>query len=286
MMEQDGKEKSDNISQILDHIQKLPSLPSLVIEILENFDNEKLDVATLAHKIACDQAIVARVMRVANSPFFGLSGQIGSIPEAISVLGFNNLRGLVMAASIINAFPQSGKDFDWTTFWQHSIAAAACGKVLARHIGLNPETAFTAGLLHDIGKLVMGVYFPQAFIQVNEYNDCSTYEALRAEQAAVGMDHAELGGEIAKRWCFPTEIREAIELHHVSDLQQGETLADVVYIANLFSHALDDGHIREEKAALLASETWARLGLEADKLDALAAEAQCLYEGAVTLVGG
>jgi putative nucleotidyltransferase with HDIG domain len=285
-MKRDEEENTGNVNNVLDHIQKLPSLPSLVMEILENFNNEKVEVAVLANKISRDQAIVARVLRVANSPFFGLSGQIGSISEAISVLGFNNLRGLVMAASIINAFPHTGK-FDWAAFWRHSIGAAVCAKSLAKRVGLNPETAFTAGLLHDIGKLVMGVYFPQVFEQAHEFDDGSSVESLQAERAALGLDHAALGGEVAKRWNFPQAIREAVELHHTEAIAvTGKTLTDVIYVANLFSHALEDGHIQEAKAAHLASEAWARLGLESDKLEVLAEEVQRLYDGAVMLISG
>jgi putative nucleotidyltransferase with HDIG domain len=240
----------------------------------------------MANKIARDQAIVARVMRVANSSFFGLSGQISSIFEAVSVLGFNNLRGLVMAAGIINALPRPEQGFDWTVFWRHSIRTAVCAKVLAKRVGLSPETAFTTGLLHDIGKLVMGVYFPQAFAQAHESDDESTIEALQAERVALGMDHAALGGEVAKRWHFPPEVREAVELHH-TEARTGveKTLTDVIYIANLFAHALDDGHIREADAAHLATMARLRLELESDKLEALAEESQQLYDGAIMLIG-
>jgi putative nucleotidyltransferase with HDIG domain len=285
-MSEDKQEQTGDVGKVLDRIQKLPSPPTLVMEILENFDNENVDITTLVNKIARDQAIVARVMRVANSPFFGLSGQIGSISEAISVLGINNLRGLVMTAGIINAFPRLETGFDWMAFWRHSIATAVCAKVLARHVGMNPETAFTAGLLHDIGKLVMGVYFPQAFIQLHEVNDGDSMESLQAERAALGFDHAALGGEVAKRWHFPLAIRQAVELHHTT-IKVGEekTLTDVIYMANLFSHALGDGRIREDRAAHLAAQAWARLGLDSDKLEALAGEAQRLYDGAVMLLG-
>lgn len=159
---QDKQGKSGDAGKVLERIQKLPSLPSLVIEILASLNDEHVDVATLANKIARDQAIVARVLRVANSPFFGLSGQTGSIFEAVAVLvycftlGGKNLRGLVTAAAIINALPRTEKGFDWRAFWHHGIVTAVCAKVLARRAGLNPETAFTAGLLHDIGKLMMG----------------------------------------------------------------------------------------------------------------------------------
>lgn len=285
-MSEEKQENPDGTGNVLDHIQKLPSMPSIVMEILDSFDNENVNLTTMANKIACDQGIVARVMRVANSSFFGLSGQISSIFEAVSVLGFNNLRGLVMAAGIINTLPRLEHGFDGMIFWRHSIRTAVCAKVLAKHIGLSPETAFTAGLLHDIGKLVMGVYFPQAFEQAHEFDAGSTIETLQAERTALGMDHAAIGGEVAKRWHFPPEIREAVELHH-TETSAGEerTLTDVIYIANLFAHALDDGHILETSAAYLAVAAKLRLELEGDKLEALAEEAQRLYDGAVMLVG-
>jgi putative nucleotidyltransferase with HDIG domain len=285
-MSEEKQESSDSTGNVLDHIQKLPSMPSIVMEILDSFDNENVNLTTMANKIARDQAIVARVMRVANSSFFGLSGQISSIFEAVSVLGFNNLRGLVMAAGIINTLPHPELSFDWTAFWRHSIRTAVCAKVLAKRVGLSSEAAFTAGLLHDIGKLVMGVYFPQAFAQVHKSDDGSTTETLQAERIALGLDHASISGEVAKRWHFPQEIREAVELHH-TEIRAGveKTLTDVIYIANLFAHALDDGHILESSALHLATAARLRLEIEGDKLEALAEEAQRLYDGAVMLIG-
>lgn len=285
-MREEKQQNTDSISNVLDHIQKLPSMPIVVLELLDNFNNEKVDIATLANKIARDQAIVARVMRVANSSFFGLSGQVSSISEAVSVLGFNNLRGMVLAAGIINTLPHSGHGFDWAVFWHHGIRTAVCAKVLAKHVGLSQETAFTAGLLHDIGKLVMGVYFPQAFVQAHELDAGSSISTLQAEQTALGMDHAAIGGEVAKRWHFPPEIREAVELHH-TEVRAGveKTLTDVIYVANLFAHTLDDGGTQETGKVHLSTTAKLRLGIDGDILETLAEEAQWLYDGAVMLIG-
>ncbi len=270
-----------NISEVLDRIQKLPSLPSIVMEILESINNDDADISLLSMKIANDQAIVARILRVANSPFYGLSGKIDSISRAISILGFNSLRGLVLAASVINLLPNQEKSLDWTTFWRHSIAAAVCAKVLAKHAGLNPETAFTAGLLHDIGKLVIGVYFPWLF----QLDDTGTMASLEREREALGFDHATLGGEVAKRWNFPVTIQQAISLHHThAGVTKERTLTDVVYIANLFAHALDAGHIREDRAEKLAVEAWTRIEFKRELLDNLASEAQQLYDSVIPMV--
>ncbi|OIQ87428.1 ribonuclease Y [mine drainage metagenome] len=281
-----NQDEQTNIRVALDHIQKLPSMPSLMLEIMQSFDDESVDVGSLANKISHDQALVAKVMRVANSAFFGLSGQIGSIPEAASVLGFNNLRGLVTAAAVIGIFPHEEHNFDLTAFWRHNIGTAVCAKVLARHIGLNAEAAFTAGMLHDIGGLVIGVYFPQVAARTVQFVDGGGDESLRIERAALGFDHAVLGGEVAKRWHFPATTQQAIALHHTQAADGTErTLADVVYIANLFSHALNDGHLLENKASRLATAARLRLELKMDTLEVLAVEVQRLYSGAIMLIG-
>lgn len=281
-----SQNENENIGQLLDNIKRLPSLPSLVLEILESFNDEQVDIPTLAGKIGHDQALVARVMRVANSAFFGFSGQIGTISEAIAVLGFNNLRGLVTAAAIINAFPRGGDHFDGSAFWRHSIAAAVCARVLAKRVGLNAETAFTAGVLHDIGRLVIAIHFPQQLAQLGHQEGGSTVASLQAEWAALGFDHAALGGELAKRWNFPPPIRDAIALHHSSPGPgAGKTLPDVIFVANLFAHALDDGSIRADQAAPLAAAAFARLALDGDALPALADEAQRLFDNSILLVG-
>lgn len=276
-------DQQTSLASVLDHAQKLPSLPSLVLEILESFDNERMNVATLANKIANDQALVARVMRVANSAFFGLSGQVGTIFEAISVLGFNNLRGLVTAAAIINATPRNLGQFDLVAFWHHGICTAACAKALAKRLGLNAEIAFTAGVLHDIGKLIIAMEHPAAAQSADEGSD---ERSLEAERNLVGYDHAALGGELAQRWKFPQAICEAIRLHHSpQDASARGVLADVVYVANLFAHALDQGAIREQKFATLSAAAYTRLLLDSAELPALAQSAQKLYAGSIQLVG-
>ncbi|OAJ71773.1 hypothetical protein A7976_09875 [Methylobacillus sp. MM3] len=278
-------DQQTSVASVLDHAQKLPSLPSVVLEILESFDNERMDVSTLAGKIANDQALVARVMRVANSAFFGLSGQVGTIFEAISVLGFNNLRGLVTAAAIINASPKNLGEFDLVVFWRHGICTAACAKVLAKRLGLNPEIAFTAGVLHDIGKLIIVMEYPAA-AKVVAVDEASDESFLEAERNLIGYDHAALGGELAQRWKFPQAIRDAIRLHHSPPDASGRSnLSDVVYIANLFAHALDQGKIREQKFAMLSAEAYDRLTLDQSEWPALAQAAQQLYMGSIQLVG-
>ncbi len=285
MNEQQQELAAPDINVLLDHIQKLPSMPNLVLEILESFNDKNIDVATLSKKITQDQAIVARIMRVANSPFFGLSGQISSISTAISMLGINHLRGLVIAAGIIGAFQGMDKKFDWRAFWQHNIRTAVCAKALAKQVSLNPETAFTAGLLHDIGKLVIGFYYPQIFLQLPALSAGSSVASLQTEQTNIGFDHAALGAEIAKRWHFPLAIQQAISGHHTDSLPENQhSMSGTIYIANLFAHALDQGQIQEDQEKHLLKMAWIYFSLDANKLEALAVDAQQLYDSTVFLM--
>ena len=284
-MSEDKPESIESVELILDSIQKLPSMPSVVMEILDSFSNENLNFSALSIKVSADQAIAARVLRVANSSFFGLSRQIGSISEAISILGVNNLRCLVAGASIINAFPHTENGLDLAEFWHHGIATAVCAKTLAKQVGLNPEIAFTAGLLHDIGKLVMSVYFPTKFARVNNSKSGSTFDSLQAESSAFGLDHAAIGGEVAKRWNFPVEIRDAVALHHAEYVEvERVALADVIYVANLLAHTLKNDGIQVEDSELLTGALNSRLKIGSDKLEAIEEEAQEKYEGALMLV--
>jgi putative nucleotidyltransferase with HDIG domain len=280
-MSLEGQEKLD---ALIRHIHTLPSLPSVIVEIMQSFNNDKIDTSTLARQIESDLGIVAKVLRVANSPFFGLSGQICSIFEAIVVVGFNNLRGLVTSAAVINILPKQLKTFDLQAFWQHSIRTAVCARLLAKPVGIDQEAAFTAGLLHDIGILVIGMHFSEAMEKNGIQFDASTPESLRIEHDVIGMDHATLGGEVAKHWHFPEAIQQAIAQHHTSmQADRKNILVDVLYVANLFSHSLSEETTASDTQLKLEAKE--RLGIDTTELDALGKEADQLYSGALMLIG-
>lgn len=270
------------IENMLGKIQQLPSLPTVVMEIMNTFNNDRADVATLVGHINQDPALTVKVIRVANSSFFGLSRQIGSVQEAVMVIGFGSLRGLVTAAALVNAFPSEGNVFDGRRFWQHSMETGSCAKALARRLGADPEVAFTAGLLHDLGRLVLGVYFYDTFLRVLEYRKNNGVSMLAAEQAVLGLDHAALGAKAAERWCLPPAIQAAIGEHHLDEGRQ-TMLAEIVHIADQLCQARTAGGTPAEEPARFA-ETLSRLGLDAAALDSVAGEMERLNAGARLLL--
>lgn len=274
------------LEHILQKVRQLPSLSLVLKEVLHSFDNENVDVQTLIGKISRDQGLVARILRVANSAFYGHPNRVGSIGEAVVVLGFHNIRSLVMAAGIINQFPSAkDKAFDRIQFWRHAIGAAVCAKVLAARLGQDQEEAFTAGLLHDIGVLVLDAYFHTYFERVLAYcaaNDCALADA---EFVVLGLSHAAIGFEVARQWKFPPSIQYAIRDHHQPDDDAPAALTDLVHLANVLCHALEIGNSGCDLVPPLSEGAWKRLGLAWDEMGAIFRDIERMNAGVNLLVG-
>lgn len=272
------------IEQIVKTVRQVPSPSNVVIEILASFEKENLDTASLVKKIGQDQGLTARVLRVANSPFYGMSSKVGSVGEAMVVLGFHNVRSLVAAAGIINQFPVAeGNSLDRLAFWQHSIGSAVCAQMLAKTTGKDQALAFTAGLLHDVGRLVLDAYFHDESSAIMAYSAAHDVTLSEAEQAQIGFDHALIGYELVKQWKFPLAIQHAIR-DHLQPERDRAVLTDLIHVANVLCHALDFGNAGYKMVPPLSSGSWTRLGLDWDTMPLLLAEIERQYDGAHMLL--
>lgn len=266
-------------------LRSLPSLSGVALEILQSMDDDWIDTGTLTSKIANDIGIASRVMRVANSPFFGSSGQIGSLKEATLLLGFDSVRGLVTSAALIQAFPSDMRGFNVKAFWAHGLQIAVCAKLLAKASHLEPETAFTAGLLHDIGLLVMALIDPEKIQAIQAEEGSMT--ALNLELELFGMQHAQVGGLITTYWHLPAEISAAIRHHHdairASTAMQPD-MQDVIYVASLYAeyHQQEVSFSPYQKEFIEQAEK--RLGLSEQALQALVQDIEQLYEATKLMI--
>jgi len=224
----------------------LPSMPVLLMEALQLL-NGKQDLASLVDKIGLDPAIAIRILRIVNSPFYGMSREIGSLHEAIVLLGFNRIRDILISVCFSKLLPAQHKDFNYHWFWHHSMAVAECSRQLANCTGTNPDLAFTAGLLHDIGCLMIAVLFPDEFSQLVAV---SANFGIEIEQQILGFDHMTIGGKAAQYWNLPQEIQEAIEQHEKHpDPAEAKSLGLLVNAANLLIVATErtDESVSEEE---------------------------------------
>lgn len=247
-------------------INALPTLPSVASELLGAFDDDDADIATLARRIAADQVLAARTLRVANSAFYGLQGKINSIQEAIVVLGFRAVRSLVISAAAVCALStlKSGQEFDIRRFWRHSIGTAVAARhlaQLAQQAGHNPESAFAAGLLHDLGQLVLAVTFPKHYSAVLAWRARNKTLLITAEESVLAFTHADAGRLLAARWKLPEVIAESISLHHKPDETTADSLAGIIHVANALAHGLGLADDPEELVPPVSDLAWGRLNL-------------------------
>ncbi len=247
--------------QLVRQIQELPALPAVVLELLSSIDQEDTDVHVLAQKIELDQALAAKTLRIANSSFYGMQSKVTSIPQAVSVLGFHSIRTLVTACALTGSFAPVGGGFDFSAFWRHSLATAVAARLLAPHLQVNPETAFTAGLLHDLGTLVLATRFPAEHALIRGYRQAHDCQMADAELAVMGIDHAQVGSALAAYWKFPAAIQQAVADHHAIERLDGGGLPLVVHMANAIAHGLDLSGLEDALVPPLSATGWDRFAL-------------------------
>ena len=227
------------IEKMLLSIKKLPPFPAAARKVAELLRNDDYSVGEVANVIKYDQAIAANILKICNSAYFGARQRISSIPEAVIYLGQKQLLRAVETASAGRIFARGnpGYGIKPKDLWRHSVAVALMSQILSRRLANKENPAlYTAALLHDVGKLILGTFVEGSYRRITEVMAERACSFLEAEEEVLGINHAELGGRIAVYWNFPAEIHDAIAFHHRPDLMAaGETtLANLVYLADQF----------------------------------------------------
>ena len=254
-----------SLDDLIKQIEDLPSLPAVVMELLTSVEQEDVDISVLARKVSHDSALTAKTLRLANSSLYGLQIKATTIQQAITFLGFRTTRELITAAALTGCFAQrTCPGFSDQAFWRHSVAVASCAKVLARRLRFNQDYAFTAGLLHDIGQLVLATAQPERYSQVlaqRRQDDC---ELREAEQAVLGLTHVEAGVALARHWQFSDTLCMALAHHHDPAAPGAGLLAAIVHVADAIVHALDLSGSEDELVPHLSTAAWQALGLNGE----------------------
>ena len=249
--------------EIVHGLDDLPALPAAVLELLRSVDEDDVDLAVLAEKVSHDPALTAKTLRLANSSLYGLQVKITTVRQAITYLGFQATRNLIKAVAVTRCFADRGcAGFDHEAFWRHSIASAICAKALARHVRFHQDYAFTAGLLHDIGRLVLVSCFPRHYEAVLAWRASHDSVLLEAERAVLDIDHVEAGLALAEHWRFSDTMRLAIGGHHTPERAGASFLATIVHVADAIAHALDLAQVDDELVPPLSAAAWNQLRLD------------------------
>ena len=257
----------DLISDNLD----LVSLPEVVTKLNQMVDDPGCTAADIGEMISLDAALSARLLKVVNSPFYSFPSQVDTISMAITIIGTRALRDLVLATSVTGHFRSIPGDLvNIDTFWHHSLGCATAARAIADHLKIsNSERFFIAGLLHDIGKLVMFLAQPDLSRQVLELSAQAGTDLASLETSAFGFDHAELGCELLREWRLPDSLYEPVAHHHnlaAAGQYHKETAA--VHLANAIANTIEPVISREDDLPIDTA-VWQMLGLEPEALDGL-----------------
>ncbi|RKZ14903.1 hypothetical protein DRQ50_08275 [bacterium] len=207
------------LERMVAEIDELPSIPETLIEVLRVIDDPDSGASDLAGVVRLDAPLSAKILRLANSPFYSTRSDISDVVRSISVLGYETTRNvaisLTVATSVVSAVARAGGRLDYRELWRHSVTTGAMAKELAR-LGGNPdpEEIFAGGLLHDLGKFILELYAPEAYDQVVHQRQRSRRQLKALEHEAFGFDHVEVGAAFATSWRFPELLVACIGGHH------------------------------------------------------------------------
>ncbi|MBN1866928.1 HDOD domain-containing protein [Candidatus Sumerlaeota bacterium] len=260
-------------------VEDLPTLPQVVARIVDTAGDEKSSAQDLTAVLEGDHAISARVLRFANSPFYGLPSQVDSIRRAVVLIGFDTVKMLALATSVFGVLGSRVQSaFDAQDFWMHSFGAAKAAQILAQRVGPveSPETCFTGGLLHDIGKYVLGLYMGEGYGRICTTARTGGRPLREVEYEQIQTTHAEIGGWIASHWRFPPIVTTMILRQYECGTYRGPHAKEVgiAYLANVLSRLAGFGYASDPKVQPTQGGLANSLGLGTDAVVGIAQELQ------------
>lgn len=235
-----GQKTNREYSDLLEKVQDIPTLPVVAMQVNQLINNPNSSSADIADVLKKDQVLTAKVLRLVNSSYYAIPGGVSDVQRALAFLGFNTLAQLVLSLSVFSVFTTfEDEDFSMNDFWRHALGTAVCSELLAKRIGLpKPEEAFTCGLLHDIGKLVLHQIDPTRLLEIVKETKRREISFVEVEREWDLPGHSFLGEVIATRWGLPQVIRLAIRYHHFdvapmqSILASAKPVIQIVRLAN------------------------------------------------------
>ena len=222
---------------IAESLHQLPALHPVVLRLLESFDKAGVDTQSLVHEIAQDQALVTRVLRLANSSFYGLPSHVDSLNDAVMILGFRTVRAVAVAVSLTDCFSsRKVPGFDTNGFWRHSAAVGMAAREIAAIVKRPTDVAFTAGIVHDIGVIALLWMHPKEMAAVTAACHDNAVPLDVAERELFGIDHCTVGSALARHWGLPVVLVDAIDCHEQPASAEADSMADIVHVANAIVH--------------------------------------------------
>ena len=253
----------------------IPSPPFIYKKLQEVLNSSDSTFEDITQVINVDPGLTTRLLKIVNSPFYGLSSQVDSIPHAINILGTEQLVDLVLATEVVNKFKGIPKDMiDMEDFWKHSIACGLTSRMIAKEKEESkPERYYLAGMLHDIGSLVLYKEVPSTARECLAQSNYKGEHLFQTESDMLGFNHADVGRELLKKWNLPDRIVEAVGFHHnPMEAKWYPRFATIVHIADILVYEMKIGNSGEAFVPPLAVQILDHLGLDKNQLEEIKLE--------------
>ncbi|MCC6207611.1 MAG: HDOD domain-containing protein [Gammaproteobacteria bacterium] len=266
------------------------SLPSVFLRLQNVVNDPRSSNRDIANVIGEDPGLSARLLRVANSAFYGFPSKIDTITRAVTVIGGKQLRDISLATTVIDLFKGLPQELvSMESFWRHSIACAVAARILATYRrASNVEHFFVVGLLHDLGCLIMYSEIPDQCREVFAERDREGALLYPLERKLLGFDHADVGGLLLDSWKLPSALSQPVTHHHRPGRLQGQpeigVTAAIIHLADILAHAMELGSSGEYFVPPLDADAWAALALPESVLPAILRQFEQQYEDALALV--
>jgi putative nucleotidyltransferase with HDIG domain len=268
---------------------KVYALPQLYERLNLVINHPRSSVADITRILSEDVGLSSRILKLANSPMFGYHSKIDSISSAVTVIGTRQLRDMALAVSVMGVFKGiPDKLINMASFWQHSITIAIIARILATcRREANVERYFVAGILHDIGELILCTQAPELVKKMAVISRESGDPHFAIQRSTLGFDHADLGGELLKLWRIPTNITDPVACHHDPEQAGNYPMeASIMHVADVIGHAMQVGFSGEQFVPPLNQHAWERLAIPTSMLPTILAQADSQLSDTLSILSG
>jgi|WetSurMetagenome_2_1015567.scaffolds.fasta_scaffold00020_76 putative nucleotidyltransferase with HDIG domain len=267
----------------IEQIDTLPTIPSVLQKLLKLIENPKVSLTEVGSFIQSDPVLTSRVLKMVNSPIYGFPGRISAVQQALILLGLNVVRGLLLGVSVFEVMQKS-----MVGLWDHSLGCAIASRIIAKKKGLpEPEEISIAGLLHDIGKVVLILRYKEDYDRVMKESDARDLFVVESEKEVFGITHADAGAWIAKKWNFPLSLVEIIDYHHKPNLSKSLPVqAAIVHLGDILTRSVGFGFSGDYHVPAVNPAAWELLNLSNSDLREILDEMDGAFSEAETFLIG
>lgn len=274
----------EQLKQVLGKIQDLPTLSPIFQKITQILDRDQPSIEEVSRIVTRDPAITAKILRIANSPFYGFQSEISSTNKAISLLGFNEIKKIVYSLGVFRLLgnDRESSDMDRKKFWHLLAGCGSFASVLAEEMDLeNPKSYFTHGLLHCTGVIALERHFPKLFQQILNVRDQKNCSLLQAEERVMDLTHCKLTGWLYEKWNFPSDLIEVGKYYpNPFEAEEHPRICSLINQANFFARCLNMGDLGDPNLPSFSIYAWENLGIQVEDLPDIFARADKRFEEA------